>query len=113
MFNNIILPDFCPKFYCEKCHYGTSKKSSYDDHLISKKHNKSTPSNNILPKFCSDFICQTCNKKYKDNSGLWRHKKKCTYIHQNYEPTFNDLSSHDNQQQLVDYLMKENSELNN
>jgi hypothetical protein len=109
-FSNIILPDFCPKFYCEKCHYGTSKKSSYVDHLISKRHNKSTPSNIILPKFCSDFICQTCNKKYKDNSGLWRHKKKCTFNQAKYEPTFNDLSSQANQQQLVEYLMKENSE---
>ena len=109
-FSNIILPDFCPKFFCEKCHYGTSKKSSYDDHLISKRHNKSTPSNNILPKFCSVFICQTCNKKYKDNSGLWRHKKKCTFNQEKYEPTFNDLKSHEKQQQLVDYLMKENSE---
>ena len=78
MFSNNILPKFCPKFYCEKCHYGTSKKSSYDDHLISKRHNNSITINNILPKFCSGFICNICSKEYKDNSGLWRHKKKCT-----------------------------------
>jgi len=23
------------------------------------------------------FICVNCNKSYKDNSGLWKHKKKC------------------------------------
>jgi hypothetical protein len=29
-------------------------------------------------KFCNQFVCQICQKKYKDKSGLWRHKKKCT-----------------------------------
>ena len=78
MFSNDILPKICPKYYCENCDYGTSKKSSYDDHLLSAKHNKSMVSHQILPKLCSKYICQNCNKEYKDNSGLWRHKKKCS-----------------------------------
>ena len=116
MFSNNILPKFCPKFYCEKCHYGTSKKSSYDDHLISKRHNNSITINNILPKFCSGFICNICSKEYKDNSGLWRHKKKCIIIQQPVTPqniilNISDLQNDQTkQQQLVDYLMKENSE---
>ena len=77
MISNEILPKFCFNFYCEKCDYGTSKKSSYNDHLDSAKHKKSMISNEILPEFCSKFICPKCSKKYKDNSGLWRHKKKC------------------------------------
>ena len=77
MFSNKILPKICSKFYCENCDYGTSKKSSYDDHLISNKHIKSITGNKILPKICSEYICDNCEKKYKDNSGLWRHKKKC------------------------------------
>ncbi len=24
----------------------------------------------------NNFVCQFCNKKYKDNSGLWKHKSK-------------------------------------
>jgi hypothetical protein len=115
MFSNNILPKFCPKFYCEKCLYGTSKKSSYDDHLISKRHNNSITINAILPKFCSGFICHICSKEYKDNSGLWRHKKKCCLIHDAVKPqniivNISDLQNEDKQQQLVDYLMKENSE---
>jgi hypothetical protein len=79
MFSNKILPKFCPKFYCEICDYGTSKKSSYDDHLLSAKHAKSTISNDTFGKFCPKFICKNCDKIYKDNSGLWRHNKsnKC------------------------------------
>ena len=80
MFSNKNLLKICPKFYCETCDYGTSKKSSYNDHLISSKHVKSMNSNEILPKICSSNICNKCNKKYKDNSGLWRHKKKCMVI---------------------------------
>ena len=78
MISNDNLPKFCFNFYCEKCDYGTSKKSSYTDHLDSAKHKKSMISNEILPEICSKFTCQKCSKKYKDNSGLWRHKKKCT-----------------------------------
>jgi hypothetical protein len=112
MFSNKNLPKICPKFYCEKCDYGTSKKSSYDDHLFSKKHNKSIISNQNMPKICSGFVCDICNKIYKDNSGLWRHKKKynTTNIHNNVISTINDLKSQDKQQQLIEYLLKENSE---
>ena len=41
MFSNKNMPELCHKFYCEKCDYGTSKKSSYDNHLSSTKHTKS------------------------------------------------------------------------
>ena len=41
------------------------------------KHHKSINDNGKNANLCSLFVCQTCNKTYKDNSGLWRHKKKC------------------------------------
>ena len=108
MFGNQILPKFCPKFYCENCDYGTSKKSSYNDHLLSAKHNKSTFGNQNLPKICSElsteFICNICNKKYKDKSGLWKHNKKCG------EQQTSVSSEFDNPENLIKYLMKENSE---
>jgi hypothetical protein len=52
----------------------------------------------------SNHICSNCNKEYKVYSGLWRHKKKCGIIQ--CKEDLNDQK----QQQLVDYLMKENSE---
>ena len=112
MFSNNNLPKFCSKFYCENCDYSTSKKSSYSDHLLSKKHNKSIICNNNLQKICPKFYCENCDKIYKDNSGLWRHKKKCIIINtpQTLLPTIEDLKSHDKQQELIEYLLKENSE---
>jgi len=81
MFSNTNLPLICSKFYCNFCDYGTNKKSSYTDHLCSVKHQKSINGKQNIKqnpqKICSEFICKNCNKKYKDNSGLWRHKKKC------------------------------------
>ena len=112
MFSNNNLPKFCSKFYCENCDYSTSKKSSYSDHLLSKKHNKSIICKKNLPKICQKFYCENCDKIYKDNSGLWRHKKKCIIINtpQTLLPTIEDLKSHDKQQELIEYLLKENSE---
>jgi len=112
MLSNNNLPKICPKFYCENCDYSTSKKSSYSDHLLSKKHNKSIICNNNLQKICPKFYCENCDKIYKDNSGLWRHKKKCIIIntHQTHLPTIEDLKSHDKQEELIEYLLKENSE---
>jgi len=109
MDSNKNLPKFCSKFYCEICDYGTSKKSSYDDHLVSAKHLKSMVGNEILPKFCSEFICPNCSKKYKDNSGLWRHKKKCLEKEPENNES-NELNEQNDSVELIKYLMKENSE---
>ena len=63
---NEIMPKLCSKFYCEKCHYGTSKKSSYDNHKSSLKHLKSIKEtemesnvNENMPKLCSSkYTCE-------------------------------------------------------
>jgi hypothetical protein len=151
MSNSILLKnnvEFCYKFYCNNCDYGTSKKSSYNDHLLSAKHQlipkhksiidkktkfycdncdygtnnkthmnshnltakhlKQTIISNIIintdeSKSSSEYICLNCNKKYKDYSGLWRHKKKCQQMSKDYtEPSINEL---------VTKLINQNSEL--
>ena len=64
------------KYFCEKCDYGTCKKSSYDSHLLSARHQKTTQDNEILPK-SKVYICSKCNKEYKSRVGLWKHNKIC------------------------------------
>jgi hypothetical protein len=113
MFSNENLPEIGFKYYCEKCHYGTSKKSSYDDHILSTKHKRAMDCNENLPKICSDFVCKNCNKKYKDNSGLWRHKKKCN-DGENISIDIQDAQKSDEINELkgfMKYLMQENSEM--
>ena len=64
------------KFVCEKCDYYTNKKSQYNRHLQTKKHNDYTRTTQGLQK--KDHICE-CGKSYSNRQNLHRHKKKCTY----------------------------------
>jgi hypothetical protein len=74
MFSNDFKPILSFRFFCEKCDYGTSKKSNYENHIKSIRHiSNDFKSKLSFPK----FTCEKCNRKYKDYSGLWRHKKKC------------------------------------
>ena len=105
MIINQNLPKSCSRFFCEKCHYGTSKKSSYEEHLLTAKHQKSTIVNPNLPKTCSKFTCDNCLKKYKDKSGLWRHKKKCSIS------TIPETENEPTDKELIMLLVKQNTEL--
>jgi hypothetical protein len=120
--NEILLP-FCHKFYCKICDYGTSKKSSYNDHILSAKHKKSMVINGSSTEFCC-FSAQNklyeclCGKKYKDNSGLWRHKKVCKIIeYENNKLSENqDLINDKNtpsDKELMMILIKQNTDLQN
>jgi hypothetical protein len=108
-FSNFFSANSAPKFYCKKCDYGTSKKSSYDSHTLSAKHNKSTFSNLCQPISSkneqSKFTCQKCNKEYKDKSGLWRHKQKCSET--NIENKTDDTLDKD---KIIMTLIKDNSD---
>ena len=62
------------KFHCNICDYNTSRKSSYDKHLLTSKHIKLTNNNKIESKSCEkvaknekilEHICKKCNKEYK------------------------------------------------
>jgi len=77
MFVNPNPAKNCNKFFCNNCDFGTMRKSSYEEHLLTLKHQKSMFVNPNPAKTCNDHICQFCQKSYKDNSGLWRHKKVC------------------------------------
>jgi len=110
---NQIMPKLCPKYFCEICDYRTSKKSSYDNHLLSSKHKKTmnlnhleTNVNEIMPKLCSSkYQCQNCDNNFKNRSGLWKHKQKCN-LHEDIKPNNNDSKD-----ELIEYLIKENKEI--
>ena len=78
--------------FCEICNVDCCKPSAYKQHLLTRKH-KQAESN------IKSFIC-LCGKAYKDNSGLWRHKKKCISINK----TENDDSLNKEQIEKIDNL---------
>jgi hypothetical protein len=71
-FGNDKFSKILHKFNCEKCNYGCSKKGDFNKHIRSAKHNAETVGN--------DYSCSNCAKNFKTRSGLWKHKKSCTYI---------------------------------
>lgn len=73
------MPKNAEKFHCEKCGFITSKQSNYNKHLLTAKHKNQQKSTKKCQKMPQHFTCQ-CGKKYKDRSGLWRHKKKCQIL---------------------------------
>ena len=117
---NAIMPKLCHRFYCNFCDYGTSKKSSYDNHISSVKHSdnvngnkKAINGNAIMPKLCSDnFMCQNCNREFKTSSGLWKHKKICSEItnKQYIEEKAKTITDKD---ELIMFLIKECNDYKN
>lgn len=63
-------------FCCKICDYICYKKQHYNQHLLTNKH-KINEINNVENKIVTkSFDCE-CGKKYKDRTGLWKHKKNC------------------------------------
>ena len=116
---NQIMPKLCPNYACIICDYTTSKKSSFDKHVLSAKHQKRTKGNvlesfgnQIMPKLCSaKYTCEKCNKEFKNRSGLWKHRTKVCKIVEN-TPEIKSLNE-PTDKELIMLLIKENSELKN
>jgi len=109
-FGNNLDAKSCTLFYCKKCDYGTSRKSSYNKHCDSIKHKKvdlETFGNILDAKSCIKILtCENCEKHFKNRSGLWKHKKKCTEI------IIDGINTKD-KDALVLHLLKQNGDLQN
>ena len=81
----MVSNDFTQKkpnqFTCKSCDFFTCNKKDFNRHIKTKKHISnvsqwfSTEKTQKTPYQCS------CGRLYKDNSGLWRHKKRCNKIY--------------------------------
>jgi len=108
----------CSRFFCEKCDYKTNKKSSYDIHILSIKHNATTQN---LPT-CKKYICTICSKAFNDRAGLWRHEKMpCepqessseTTNHHNEPPDFTMKLIEQNQELIKQLVELSKNQTNN
>ncbi len=100
------------RFFCEKCDYATSKKSSWNKHIKTKKHCKKVALN--IPKEYQvakkvarkKFSCEFCQKSYSHKPALYRHRKICKeYI------TQKNLEHEQEKEEEVKNLKSEISEL--
>jgi hypothetical protein len=109
----------CREYFCKTCDFKCSKKSNYEKHLLTKKHN-TTNTTKIQPKNAEYYKCD-CGKEYKYRGSLHNHKKICYYknddenIEIEYDNEVIELKDHiitkEDETNMVVKLMKQNSEL--
>jgi hypothetical protein len=105
-----LVPKSSEKFHCKYCDYFTSRKSQFDRHNTTQKHNNqqiATNSNEKVPKSSTPLECK-CGKKFKDRSGLWRHHKKCSDITQDNIIDESNIDITDSNVML--HILKQNDE---
>jgi len=93
-------------FFCKKCNYYTTRKSSFDKHFTTNKHNKIIENETVNEENnvndINKNICINCNKEYKSRVGLWKHKKTCVKQEQAIQLT---------DKEIIQLLLKEKEEL--
>jgi len=107
---DILVPKSSENFYCDFCDYITARKSQFDRHLLTPKHQNTykilTNTDAESTESSLPYFTCGCGKKYKHRQSLFNHKKKCTNSQEL-------ICVSNNNNQLVEYLMKENSEFKN
>ena len=98
----ILVQKVPVNYTCEICDYNTSRPSQYERHLTTTKHINLQNFNKPELKGSDEFICNNCQKKYKERTGLWKHKKTCVIA----PPILEDNT-------LIKTLIDENKELIN
>jgi hypothetical protein len=106
---NEIYPKKPKEFFCKNCNFITYNKKDYSRHIVTKKHIVNTNQCFSIEKPEKTPYKCICGKIYKENSGLWRHKKVCKFD-ENENNTLIEKSQ-DNNDKLIEYLMKENKEI--
>jgi hypothetical protein len=62
-------------FVCEYCNYVCSRSYDFNKHLTTRKHQLELSGTHNVAK---THVC-VCGRDYKTASGLWKHRKTCTY----------------------------------
>ena len=109
------------KYECKICDYITFKKTDFNRHLLTAKHQNRASVDTLFTKNAQknennennkEFTC-ICSKKYKSRQGLYVHKKKCTFINKE-ESTITDYDVKNmSYKDMFLSVVKENKEMRN
>ena len=94
-------------FCCESCDYSTSRRSQYNRHIITGKHQILTNPNVLYSKKCVNYEC-ICGKSYKHTSSLSAHKKTCNQQNNTTDTSNNEFVF---DKEFVMLVLKQNNEL--
>ena len=99
------------EYCCKLCNFVCCKKSNYEIHCQTKKHNGNKKEKMEIKK----NACK-CGKIYTTTSGLWKHSKMCIFEDKKYmatdeKETKSSLNEIHEIKEIMKYLMKENSEM--
>ena len=106
MISNVFDPKKPMNFLCNVCHFSSCNKKDYNRHIQTKKHIFNVSQSFSIEKTQKNPYECNCGKIYKDNSGLWRHKKNCNIT----IVTDSNVETID-KDQLILMLIKQNSDL--
>jgi hypothetical protein len=108
-------------YWCEYCDYKCCKKYNWDKHLSTSKHKSMSNGDIMLTKSGKKwqekekYQCENCGKQYQHRQCLWRHKKTCSNNCDSDNVVTNnnvtDKNVNDNNDKLIDYILKENTEI--
>lgn len=99
-------------FICEKCDFTCCKKSNWDAHTSTQKHNRLVLANS--GKSENDHIILNkclCGKSYNHASSLCKHKKTCFFI--NNITNHNKIGNTIGDKEIIYALLKQNNDLQN
>ena len=102
--------EYSKEIVCKFCDYICYKKQHYNQHLLTNKH-KTNEFNCVENKIVKTIFDCDCGKKYKDRTGLWKHKKTCNLVKKSNLATANNNNDIAFLTNLVLEVVKNNSEL--
>ena len=64
----------CVKYYCDCCDYGTSRKGSYNKHILTSKHLLTINGHEKVAESCDvKYYCESCDYKTSRKSSYDKH----------------------------------------
>jgi hypothetical protein len=111
---NFLLEKNLAKYYCKFCHFKCSQKCDWNRHLLTSKHIIRSQGNTLeIKKLEKTFFCG-CGKKFKTNSGLWKHQSKsncCKQIEKGFDNGSPNMFKEIDKDELIITLLKQNADL--